>query len=116
MREASFTLEDYLTQFESLKKMGGIASVMGMMPGMSKLKIKESDFDEKKIERIKAIILSMTMKEREKPEIINSSRKRRIALGSGTNVQEVNQLLKQFEQTKLMMKQFKNGKRLPFMR
>ena len=116
LREASFTLEDYLMQFESLKKMGGIASVMGMMPGMSKLKIKESDFDEEKIERIKAIILSMTMKEREKPEIINSSRKRRIALGSGTNVQEVNQLLKQFEQTKLMMKQFKNGKRLPFMR
>ena len=116
MREASFTLEDYLDQFESLKKMGGISSVLGMMPGMGKLKIKESDFDEKKIERIKAIILSMTPKEREKPEIINSSRKKRIAAGSGTNVQEINQLLKQFEQTKLMMKQLRGGKKLPFMR
>ena len=116
MREASFTLEDYLEQFDSLKKMGGIASVMGMMPGMGKLKIKESDFDEKKIERIKAIILSMTPKEREKPEIINSSRKKRIAAGSGTNVQEINQLLKQFEQTKVMMKQLRGGKKLPFMR
>ena len=116
MRDASFTLEDYLDQFESLKKMGGASQVLGMMPGMGKLKIKESDFDEKKMERIKAIILSMTKKEREKPEIINSSRKKRIAAGSGTNVQDVNQLLKQFEQTKTMMKQFKNGKRLPFMR
>ena len=116
MREASFTLEDYLEQFDSLKKMGGISSVLGMMPGMGKLKIKESDFDEKKIERVKAIILSMTPKEREKPEIINSSRKKRIAAGSGTNVQEINQLLKQFEQTKLMMKQLRGGKKLPFMR
>ena len=116
MRDASFTLEDYLDQFESLKKMGGAAQVLGMMPGMSKLKIKESDFDEKKMERIKAIILSMTKKERDKPEIINSSRKKRIAAGSGTSVQDVNQLLKQFEQTKTMMKQFKNGKRMPFMR
>ena len=96
--------------------MGGIASVMEMMPGMGKLKIKESDFDERKVERLKAMILSMTKKEREKPEIINSSRKKRIAAGSGTSVQEVNQLLKQFEQTKVMMKQLKGGKRLPFMR
>ena len=116
LREASFTLEDYLDQFESLKKMGGIASVMGMMPGMGKLKIREEDFDERKIERIKAIILSMTKKEREKPEIINASRKKRIASGSGTTVQDINQLLKQFEQTKLMMKQFRSGKKLPFMR
>ena len=113
LREASFTLEDYLDQFESLKKMGGISSVMGMMPGMGKLKIKESDFDERRIERVKAIILSMTKKEREKPEIINSSRKKRIAAGSGTNVQEVNQLLKQFDQTKLMMKQIRSGKNCP---
>ena len=114
MREASFTLEDYLDQFESLKKMGGISSVMSMMPGMGKLKIKESDFDEKRMERVKAMILSMTKKEREKPEIINSSRKKRIAAGSGTTVQDVNQLLKQFEQTKVMIKQLKKGKRLPF--
>ena len=116
LREASFTLEDYLEQFESLKKMGGAAQVLGMMPGMAKMKIKESDFDEKKMERMKAMILSMTRKERDKPEIINSSRKKRIAAGSGTSVQEINQLLKQFEQTKTMMKQFKNGKKLPFMR
>ena len=116
MRENSFTLSDYLSQFEALKKMGGASALMGMLPG-SKLKIKESDLDEKKMERTRAIILSMTPKERDNPQIINSSRKRRIALGSGTSVQEINQLLKQFEQTKLLMKQFKNGKgkmRMPF--
>ena len=114
LNDASFTLEDYLDQFESLKKMGGIASVMGMMPGMNKLKLKEGDIDEKRIERLKAMILSMTKKERDNPSIINSSRKKRIAAGSGTSVQEINQLLKQFEQTKVMMKQFKKGKRMPF--
>ncbi len=116
MRENSFTLADYLSQFEALKKMGGASALMGMLPG-SKLKIKESDLDEKKMERTRAIILSMTPKERDNPQIINSSRKRRIALGSGTTVQEINQLLKQFEQTKLLMKQMKSGKgrmRLPF--
>ena len=116
MRENSFTLADYLDQFEALKKMGGASALMGMLPG-SKLKIKESDLDEKKMERTRAIILSMTPKERDNPQIINSSRKRRIAQGSGTTVQEINQLLKQFEQTKALMKQFKNGKgkmRLPF--
>ena len=114
LKDASFTLEDYLDQFESLKKMGGIASVMGMMPGMNKLKLKEGDIDEKRIERLKAMILSMTKKERDNPSIINSSRKKRIAAGSGTSVQEINQLLKQFEKTKVMMKQFKKGKRMPF--
>ena len=116
MRENSFTLADYLGQFEALKKMGGASALIGMLPG-SKLKIRESDLDEKKMERTRAIILSMTPKERDNPQIINSSRKRRIALGSGTSVQEINQLLKQFEQTKTLMKQFKNGKgkmRLPF--
>ena len=116
MRENSFTLADYLSQFEALKKMGGASALMGMLPG-SKLKINESDLDEKKMERTRAIILSMTPKERDNPQIVNSSRKRRIALGSGTTVQEINRLLKQFEQTKLLMKQFKNGKgktRLPF--
>ena len=116
MRENSFTLADYLDQFEALKKMGGASALMGMLPG-SRLKIKEGDLDEKKIERTRAIILSMTPRERDNPQIINSSRKRRIALGSGTTVQEINQLLKQFEQTKLLMKQMKGGKgrmRLPF--
>ncbi len=115
MRENSFTLADYLTQFETLKKMGGAGALMNMLPGANKFKVKESDFDEKKVERTRAIILSMTPKERENPQIIGSSRKRRIALGSGTSVQEINQLLKQFEQTKLLMKQMKSGKRrLPF--
>ncbi len=117
MRENSFTLSDYLAQFETLKKMGGANAVMSMLPGAGKLGIREGDIDEKKLERIRAIILSMTPKERDNPQIIASSRKRRIALGSGTTVQDVNQLLKQFEQTKELMKRMKSGKgrfRLPF--
>ena len=117
MRENSFTLTDYLTQFEALKKMGGANALVSMLPGMNKLNIKDGDIDEKRIERIRAIILSMTPKERDNPQIINSSRKRRIALGSGTTVQEINQLLKQFEQTKELMKRMRGGKgkmRLPF--
>ena len=117
MRENSFTLTDYLAQFDALKKMGGASALASMLPGMGKLKLSEKDLDEKKMERTKAIILSMTPRERDNPQIVNSSRKRRIALGSGTTVQEINQLLKQFEQTKLLMKQMRNGKgrgRLPF--
>lgn len=114
MLENTFTLEDYLTQFESMKKMGGAQALLAMMPGMGN-KVKADDIDENRIERVKAIILSMTKKERNEPAIINSSRKKRIAAGSGTSVQEINQLLKQFEQTKLIMKQLRNGKRrLPF--
>ena len=117
MREMSFTLTDYLAQFETLKKMGGAGALMNMLPGAGKLRMNEADIDEKRLERIKAIILSMTPKERDNPQIINSPRKRRIAMGSGTSVQEVNQLLKQFEQAKQLMKQLKGGKgklRLPF--
>ncbi len=114
MLENTFTLEDYLVQFESMKKMGGAQALLSMMPGMGG-KVKAEDIDEKKIERTKAIIQSMTKRERVEPAIINSSRKKRIASGSGTSVQEINQLLKQFEQTKQLMKQLKNGKRrLPF--
>lgn len=114
MLENTFTLEDYLVQFESMKKMGGAQALLAMMPGMGG-KVKAEDIDEKRIERTKAIIQSMTQKERVEPAIINSSRKKRIAAGSGTSVQEINQLLKQFEQTKQMMKQLKSGKRrLPF--
>lgn len=113
MLENSFTLEDYLTQFESMKKMGGAQALLAMMPGGSK--VKAEDIDESRIERTRAIILSMTRRERTEPAIINSSRKKRIAAGSGTSVQEVNQLLKQFDQTKQLMKQLKSGKRrLPF--
>lgn len=114
MLENTFTLEDYLVQFESMKKMGGAQAVLAMMPGMGG-KIKADDIDENKMERTRAIILSMTKKERIEPAIINASRKKRIAAGSGTSVQEINQLLKQFEQTKQLMKQLKSGKRrLPF--
>ena len=121
MRENSFTLEDYLHQFEQLKKMGSISSLLGMIPGAGKIKqaLNNAEIDEKQIERTKAIILSMTRKERNNPDSIKGSQKKRIAMGSGTTIQEVNQLLKQFSQTKEMMKQFSNGKkfggfRLPF--
>ena len=114
-RENSFTLDDYLAQFDTMKKMGGIKDILAMLPGMgSKFKINEADIDEKKMARTKAIIQSMTMYERENPQVINSSRKNRIAKGSGTSVQEVNRLLKQFEQTKQMMKQMKNNKMFRF--
>ena len=99
MLENAFTLEDYLEQFESMKRMGGAQALVSMMPGLAG-KIKEGDIDESRLERTKAIILSMTPKERNDPSIINSSRKKRIACGSGTTVQEINQLLKQFDPTK----------------
>ncbi len=112
--ENSFTLEDYIIQFESMKKMGGAQALLSMLPGMGG-KVKAEDIDESRIERVKAIILSMTKKERTDPSVINSSRKKRIAAGSGTSVQDVNQLLKQFEQTKQLMKQMRSGKRrFPF--
>ncbi|MBQ8885737.1 MAG: signal recognition particle protein [Clostridia bacterium] len=117
MQENAFTLSDYLEQFAMLKKMGGAQAMMSMLPGMGKLKVNEGDIDEKRIEHTKAIILSMTQAERDNPNIIDSRRKRRIAAGSGRSVQEINQLLKQFEQTKQLMKQLKGGKgrfRLPF--
>ena len=117
MREANFTLTDYLQQFEALKKRGGAGALASRLPGAGKMKLSEKDLDEKRMERTKAIILSMTPRERDNPQIINSSRKLRIALGSGTTVQEINQLLKQFDQTKQLMKQFKGGKgrkRFPF--
>ena len=114
-RENSFTLDDYLLQFETMNKMGGIKDMLSMLPGIgTKFKIKEGDIDESKMLSMKAIIQSMTMKERENPSIINSSRKNRIAKGSGTSVQEVNRVLKQFEQAKLMMKQMKNNKFFKF--
>ena len=114
-RENSFTLDDFLVQFETMNKMGGIGSILSMLPGMgAKMKIREEDIDEKKMITMKAVIQSMTKKERLNPQIINSSRKIRIAKGSGTSVQEVNRVLKQFEQTKMMMKQMKNNKMFRF--
>ena len=114
-RQNSFTLEDYLTQFEAMKNMGGLSSVLSMLPGMGmKAKINPDDIDESRIEKVKAIIYSMTPQERRDPSVINYSRKMRIAKGAGTEIQEVNKLLKQFEQTKLMMKQMKNKKMFRF--
>lgn len=107
MRENSFTLSDYLEQMAQLKKMGSLESVMAMVPGMSGKDVK---VDEDMIVRTEAIILSMTKKERNNPDIINSSRKKRIAKGSGTSVEEVNRLLKQFDQMKKLMKQMSSGK------
>lgn len=111
IRNNTFTLEDYLEQFDSLKKMGKISNLISMMPGMGNLKIKDEDIDEDRIARMKAIILSMTPSERRYPETIKGSRKRRIAQGSGTTLQDVNQLLKQFESTKELMKRFSKGGR-----
>ncbi len=114
-RENSFTLDDYLEQFETMNKMGGIKNLISMLPGInSKFKVNENAVDEHKIVEFKAIIQSMTKKERENPSIINSSRKIRIAKGSGKEVQDVNRVLKQFEQTKIMMKQMKNNKMFRF--
>ena len=109
MLSNSFTLNDYLEQFAMMKKMGGASAMLSMLPGGANLKVSEGDIDERKIERTKAIILSMTPAERDNPSIIEHKRKRRIAAGSGTSVQEVNQLLKQYEQTKLLMKHLKGG-------
>lgn len=110
LRESSFTLDDFLNQFEQIGKMGNMTELMGMIPGMGKLNLSEKDIDETKINRFKAIIKSMTMYEREHPDIIKANRRKRVAAGSGTTIQDVNQLLKQFEQTKDMMKMMKNGK------
>lgn len=106
LRESSFSLQDYLEQFKQIKNMGSLEQIMGMIPGMKPGALKDAKIDEKQIGRTEAIILSMTMAERDDPSIINSSRKKRIAAGSGTSVEEVNRLLKQYEQTKQMMKQF----------
>ena len=126
LKKAQFDFEDYLESMQQMKKMGGLASVMNMMPGMANPKMKNVDFDEgdKQLAKVEAIIYSMTIKERQNPDILNPSRKRRIAKGAGVDISEVNRLIKQFDQTKKMMKQLpgmiggkggKKGKfRLPF--
>ena len=111
MRDQSFTLDDYLEQFAQIKKMGSLDQILGMMPGMNSSALKNAQIDEKAIGKVEAVIKSMTPQERAKPDIINHSRKKRIAAGSGTSIEEVNRLLKQFEQTKKMMKQFANAGR-----
>ncbi|NLD16039.1 MAG: signal recognition particle protein [Tissierellia bacterium] len=106
LRDQSFTLEDYLSQLEQVRSMGPLEDIISMIPGVNKSALKGVSVDEKEFDRIEAIIKSMTFKEREKPEIIDRSRRKRIADGSGTQVTDVNKLLKQFKELKKMMKQF----------
>ena len=112
LRENKFDLNDLLMQMEEMKKMGSIKDLLGMIPGVGK-KIKDVDIDERAFDKTKAIIYSMTPKEREKPDLINPSRKRRIAAGCGMQVEDVNRLLKQYKQMQQMFKQFggKGGKK-----
>ena len=105
IRESTFTLDDYLEQFSQIKDMGNLEQLMGMMPGMKPGALKDAKIDEKALAHQEAIIKAMTKREREKPDILNASRKKRIAAGSGTTVEEVNKLLKQFEQIRAFMKQ-----------
>lgn len=115
IREQTFTLDDFLDQMKQLKKMGNIDQLVGMMPGVKPGALKDAQIDESQMGRIEAIILSMTKAERLKPEIINGSRRKRIAKGSGTSVEDVNKLLRQFDQMKKMMKQLSGmGKRRMF--
>ncbi len=106
IRKNDFTLVDFLAQMQQVKKMGPLKNMLGMLPGMGKLNVDEMDLDEKVLTHVEAIILSMTPYERENPDVLNGSRKKRIAMGSGRNIQEVNRLLKQFEEMKKVIKQF----------
>lgn len=117
MREQTFTLEDFLVQLRQLKKMGNLEQILGMMPGVNASALKDANIDEKQTAKTEAIVLSMTPKERMDPSVIGGSRRRRIAKGSGTTVEDVNRLLKQFDQMKKLMKQFsgKRGMRIPGM-
>ena len=124
MRTMSFTFEDFLEQMQQVKSMGPLDEILNMIPGMNKMKgMKNMQIDEKQIGHVEAIIQSMTIEERQNPDIMNGSRKKRIAKGSGTSVAEVNRLLKQFEDMKKMMKQMtgmkkgkkRGGMKFPFM-
>ena len=123
MRTMSFTFDDFLEQLEQVRNMGPLDELISMLPGAGKMKgLKNIQVDEKQLSHVEAIIRSMTKEEKEKPEIINASRRKRIAKGSGTSVQEVNRLLKQFEEMKKMMKQMtsmtkgkRKGFKFPFM-
>ena len=124
LRKDEFTLEDYLEQFEQMKNMGSMQDILGMIPGIDAGKLGNVQIDEKQMARTQAIIRSMTPQERRRPDILNASRRKRIARGSGTTIQEVNRLLNQYEASRKMMKQltnmgkggrFKKGKkRFPF--
>jgi signal recognition particle subunit SRP54 len=112
IRSAEFTLEDFLKQMKQVRRMGPLSNVLGMMPGMGKAmkQVRQTNVDERELDRLEAIILSMTPAERAHPEIIKGSRRKRIAQGSGTNVAAVNRLVKQFDQMRRMLKQVASGK------
>ena len=116
LRKNDFTLDDFLDQLRQVRKMGSMAEIVKMIPGMQKMMPKDLEIDERDIGRVEAIICSMTRQERRRPDILNASRRKRIAYGSGTQVAEVNRLVKQFEASRQMMKQLGGGKRprLPF--
>ena len=112
MRQDQFTLDDFLKQLKQVRKMGPLSSVLGMMPGMGKAmkEVRNANLDDRELDRLEAMILSMTPEERANPDVIRGSRRRRIAAGSGTNVQAVKQLTKQFDQMRKMMKMMASGK------
>ena len=114
LSENRFDFNDFLSQLRQLRKMGPLDNLIKMIPGVNNKALTGANIDEKDLRHIEAIIFSMTRREREKPALINGSRRQRIALGSGTSIQEVNRLLKQFEQMKKMMKNFKNPGSLKF--
>jgi signal recognition particle subunit SRP54 len=109
LRQNAFTLEDFRNQMKTVRKMGSVKDILGMLPGMNKKQLKGVDIDEKEFVKIEAIINSMTPEEREKSAIIKASRKKRIAMGSGTTVQDVNKLLKSYTQSMKMIKKFNKG-------
>jgi signal recognition particle subunit SRP54 len=110
MRRNEFTLEDFLKQLKTVRRMGPLQSIMGMIPGLAGHQLSNVKVDERELDRVEAIILSMTPEERRRPELIKGSRRLRIAKGSGTNVQAVNQLVKQFDQMRKLMRQMGRGK------
>ena len=110
LRKDEFTLDDFLEQFQQVKNMGSLDELVGMIPGINASQLKGAQVDTKAVGHMEAIIKSMTPAERAKPDLLNASRKKRVAAGSGTSVQEVNRLLKQFDSTRQMMKQFSGGK------
>jgi len=110
LRRNEFTLEDFLSQLKQVRKMGPLTSLLGMMPGFAGQQLKGLKVDERELDRVQAIILSMTPEERRRPELIKGSRRLRIAKGSGTSVQHVNQLVKQFDQMRRVMRQIGRGK------
>jgi signal recognition particle subunit SRP54 len=110
LKQSSFDLEDFRTQLKQVKKMGGLGSIMGMIPGMNKMKLPDAEVNDKELTKVDAIISSMTPRERANHTIINGSRRARIAKGSGTQVQDVNRLLKQFAEMQKMMKMMKGGR------